>query len=139
MAEPEWKSWFVNLGDTMRRARQLAGLTQAELANRAGASQGGISRLENGRGTCVPLICVLRVLGTLRSALESMPDGLLDDHVRRLLDLSRPRGTSAAMDVGLSALLDTYRAMAPAERVAFVRVALVTANALTDRASTSKK
>ena len=48
-------------GDLIREARRRAGLTQAELAFRAGTSQPGIARWESGR-TAVSLDDVLRLV-----------------------------------------------------------------------------
>lgn len=48
-------------GDLIREARRRAGLTQADLAARAGTSQSGIARWESGR-TAVSLDDVLRLV-----------------------------------------------------------------------------
>lgn len=56
-------------GDLIREARRRAGLTQAELAARAGTSQPGIARWESGR-TAVSLDDVLRVVGLCGFDLE---------------------------------------------------------------------
>ena len=48
-------------GDLIREARRRAGLTQAELADRAGTSQSGIARWESGR-TAVSLDDVIRLV-----------------------------------------------------------------------------
>jgi transcriptional regulator with XRE-family HTH domain len=48
-------------GDLIREARRRSGLTQAELADRAGTSQPGIARWESGR-TAVSLDDVLRLV-----------------------------------------------------------------------------
>jgi transcriptional regulator with XRE-family HTH domain len=53
-----WPTWAL-----IRRARQLAGLTQAQLAERAGTSQPAIARYEKGR--------VLPDLGTLHRIVEA--------------------------------------------------------------------
>lgn len=48
-------------GDLIREARRRAGLTQAELATRAGTTQSGIARWESGR-TAVSLDDVRRLV-----------------------------------------------------------------------------
>jgi transcriptional regulator with XRE-family HTH domain len=58
-------------GDLIREARRRAGLTQAELATRAGTSQSGIARWESGR-TAVSLDDVLRLVRLCGFDLELM-------------------------------------------------------------------
>jgi DNA-binding XRE family transcriptional regulator len=54
-----------SFGPDLRRRRRLAGLTQAEVATRAGIRQETLSRLENGRGnpTLRTVRAILRSLG----------------------------------------------------------------------------
>jgi transcriptional regulator with XRE-family HTH domain len=58
-------------GDLVREARRRAGLTQTELAVRAGTSQSGIARWESGR-TAVSLDDVLRLVRLCGFDLELM-------------------------------------------------------------------
>lgn len=58
-------------GDLIREARRRTGLTQAELATRAGTSQPGIARWESGR-TAVSLDDVLRLVRLCGFDLEIM-------------------------------------------------------------------
>jgi transcriptional regulator with XRE-family HTH domain len=58
-------------GDLVREARRRAGLTQAELASRAGTSQSGIARWESGR-TAVSLDDVIRLVRLCGFDLELM-------------------------------------------------------------------
>ena len=58
-------------GDLIREARRRAGLTQAELAVRAGTSQSGIARWEAGR-TAVSLDDVIRLVRLCGFDLEVM-------------------------------------------------------------------
>jgi transcriptional regulator with XRE-family HTH domain len=136
--EPEWQPWLIGLGATIRRAREIAGLTQHDLAVRAGTSQGGLSRLEQGRGTYVPLISVLRVVGALREIMALVPD-VLDDEIRFLLDLSGANRPSShtAIDADLTALLEAYRGLSVEQRADFVRVALVIASVLNEQTGSS--
>lgn len=134
MPERDWKEWMVDLGQTLRRARELAGLTQAELATHAGISQGGLSRLEQGTGTFAPLVVVLRVLSALRTCLSALPRTHLTGDVSRLLDLpaidvSRSTDMSEP-DMELRRLLEAYRMLSASERAHLVRVATITASAL---------
>src|SRR5215218_120626 len=58
---------LVRFGRTLRRARQIAGLSQQRLADLSGVSQSVISRLERARAPMVGLERLLlleRVLGT---------------------------------------------------------------------------
>lgn len=55
--------------DLVREARRRAGLSQAELANRAGTTQSAISRLESGRPD-VSLNEVIRLIGLCGLDLE---------------------------------------------------------------------
>ena len=57
--------------DLIREARRRAGLTQAELATRAGTSQPGIARWESGR-TAVSLDDILRLVRLCGFDLEIM-------------------------------------------------------------------
>ena len=64
------------LGHGIRALRQRHGLTQAELARRAGVSQPWMSRLERGHpGAALSL--VLEVIGTLdaRASVAPVPKG----------------------------------------------------------------
>jgi transcriptional regulator with XRE-family HTH domain len=56
-------------GDLIREARRRAGLTQAELADRAGTAQPAIARWESGR-TAVSLDDVLRLVRLCSLDLE---------------------------------------------------------------------
>ena len=63
------------LGKRVERHRIEAGLTQAELAERAGIGKRTLERLEAGRGTeLVTLIRVLRILNSLESLERLLPE-----------------------------------------------------------------
>jgi len=64
----------IQFGKTVRRLRDAAGLSQEELAFRAGMKRSYLSDLE--RGTRNPTI---RALGRLAEALEVPPSRLLED------------------------------------------------------------
>lgn len=64
MTHAVWRVNTIGLGHGIRALRRRRGLTQAELARRAGVSQPWISRLERGHpGAALSL--VLDVIGTL--------------------------------------------------------------------------
>lgn len=89
-------------GDLVRRARVAAGLTQRELAERAGTSQPAVARYE--RGTVRPTLPTLeRLLAACgqRPMITAVPAAdaaigararLLGRRRRRLLDLAQRRG-----------------------------------------------
>jgi transcriptional regulator with XRE-family HTH domain len=132
MPNREWGSWMRDLGSTLRRARELAGLTQAAVSEAAGVSQAAVSRLENGQGMATPLVCVLRVLLVLRRSLGLLPMEEVRDDVRRLLELGAPGGAGTPLELapGLVELLEFYRRLGPREREQFAQVALSTAKVL---------
>lgn len=77
----------------LRRARQAAGLTQRELAERAGTAQSVVARIETGATdpTTGTLARLLRAAGSeLRCRLEPVPviDSHMLDDVRRILALT---------------------------------------------------
>jgi transcriptional regulator with XRE-family HTH domain len=124
------------LGETVCRARKLAGLSQVALADRAGISQGAVSRLENGQGTDAPLRSVMGVLGALADSLRSLPGEVVPDDVLWLIGVpqlapwSPPDTPPSGGDLQLKALIERHRAMSPADRDLFVRAALALADAM---------
>ena len=63
------------LGKRVERHRIEAGLTQAELAERAGIGKRTLERLEAGRGTeLVTLLRVLRILNSLEGLERLLPE-----------------------------------------------------------------
>ncbi len=132
MPHREWKVWMQGLGSAIRRARELAGISQAELAHLAGVSQGAVSRLESARGLSTPLVGVLRVLAALRAPLATMPRSELPQDMGALVDLTAAgsHASGSDLDTGLVALMDWYRAMKPSQRALFLRVASATATAI---------
>jgi transcriptional regulator with XRE-family HTH domain len=83
-------------GTLVRAARRRAGLTQAELARRAGTSQPVVSAYEHGRrdpsvGTLTRLVAAagerLELSSAPRPASDISPPRDLDEHARRLLDV----------------------------------------------------
>lgn len=62
------QTWMATLGDTVRRHRRLAGLTQAELAQLAGVGKTVVFDLEQGKAT-MRMATVLRLLAALNIRL----------------------------------------------------------------------
>ena len=73
-------------GEIIRTARLRSGLSQAELARRAGTSQAAISRIESGREqpTLERLEQILTGLGW-KPVIELEPVAVHDEESRRLL------------------------------------------------------
>ena len=71
-------------GETLRRLRELRGISQGELAWRSGRDQADVSRVEAGRGVC------WRTLERLADALEC--DAVFHLRPRRPLETLIPEG-----------------------------------------------
>ena len=77
----------MNAVELVRQARRRAGLSQAELASRAGVSQPAVARVESGRHR--PSLATLeRLLSACgeRLVLDSAPVDVADGHDLSLLD-----------------------------------------------------
>lgn len=93
------------LGERIARYRIEAGLTQADLAERAGIGKRTVERMEAGRGIeLVTLIRVLRTLGAL-AGLEGLLPELPPSPIEQLKlrgkqrrRVARPRGHSAVRE-----------------------------------------
>lgn len=75
---PDWFFWTNSgeLGQAVQVARQAAGLTQAQLAQRAGVNRKLIYRLEGGRGN-VRVDKAVQVLATLGLTPLIVPSEIL--------------------------------------------------------------
>jgi len=82
-AELAWQQWIQDLGRQMRRTREFLGLTQQELARRAGVSQGAVSRFEGGRALSPPFLAIVRINVTLAQALGALDASTLGEEARR--------------------------------------------------------
>lgn len=92
-----------DLGLATRRARETAGLAQADLASSVGVSRQWLSAFETGKPN-IDLGLVLRVLDRLGLRLEvSLQVSVADPS-------SAPSLAVAATEVNLDELLDAYRA-----------------------------
>ncbi|MCW5893300.1 MAG: helix-turn-helix transcriptional regulator [bacterium] len=137
--------WMRGLGANARRLREQVGLTQQQLADIAGVSQGAISRLELGVGLATPFLVVFRVHVALRDLFARLDPAILSDEARKLLDIDLRLGddadgsrfTSVAMfaDPSLTVLLDVYRRIEPGRREQFLAVVESVAAAFTSASS----
>jgi DNA-binding XRE family transcriptional regulator len=83
--EIDWESCLRGLGDTLRKLRTSAGISQRELARVSGVSQGAVSRFEAGRRRAIPAHVMLKIAVALarQPATRDQPMG---EAVRHLLD-----------------------------------------------------
>lgn len=133
-----WADWMRALGRQVRRVREFLGLSQEQLAKSAGVSQGAVSRLEAGRGLATPLLVVVRIHRTLHRALRALDPALLNDDLRRALELEdvlspvtdEAKEDLPGQDVGLAEFLELYNALPPREQQTLISVVRATAGAL---------
>lgn len=84
--EQDWRRWMKEIGERARRMREFLGLSQEQLAKRAGVSQGAVSRFEIGRGLNTPLLVSIKINASLASALGTVDATLLTDDARRFVE-----------------------------------------------------
>jgi transcriptional regulator with XRE-family HTH domain len=133
-----WAEWMRTLGHQVRRVREFLGLSQEQLAKSAGVSQGAVSRLEAGRGLATPLLVVLRIHRTLHRALRAIEPTLLNESLRRAVELDdvltpMPDETHDALprpDTALAEFLALYDSLPQRERQTLISVVRATAEAL---------
>ncbi len=106
----------MHAGDAIREARRRAGLTQAELASRAGTTQSAVARVERGR-TSPTLDYLTRLLEACGFELEYqlVP---LEEHDWTLVQGNRQLDASARVEKLLAAI--RFAAAARASREASV-------------------
>lgn len=131
---PEWLRHIAMLGHVVQELRQMLGLSQQTLADRAGISQGAISRLESGEHPEVPLISVARVAQAL-SQLAPWVDGVLPRTQSALFELARDlppsvTGKGEPPDPGLRRLLNAYWLLTPPRRAVLIELVLPLASYL---------
>jgi hypothetical protein len=95
----------VDLGATLREARRRAGLTQRQLAERAGTSKAAVARYESGRVT-PDLATFARLVEACGHQLAvtpaaAAPDPRIDrSAIRRLLAMPVPERVALAVEEG---------------------------------------
>jgi transcriptional regulator with XRE-family HTH domain len=129
------------LGRQNRAIREFLGLSQEEVARRAGVSQGAVSRLEAGRGMSTPLLVVMKVGRVLSKGIVALGPEVLrpDVHQRAALPLplAEEIGEDAEIvsadetDPELAELLALYASVMPAQRHALVNLLRATSESLT--------
>ncbi len=102
----DWAGWMRGMGRYTRRLRQLAGLSQEQLARRAGVSQGAVSRLEAGRAINAPLVVVMKINAAMRAALQQLPSNVLSAESRQIMQVP---------ERGIPAMPDEFAALPVAE------------------------
>ena len=140
-----WQQWIQDLGRQMRRTREFLGLTQQEVARRAGVSQGAVSRFEGGRALSTPFLAIVRINVTLAQALGALDGSTVSEDARRYrqyMDLlatpaetREPNGTPVSAraltaDSESEAWLRLYWGVAPQRRASLLTMARAAAKAL---------
>ena len=91
----------------MRELRESLGLSQEELASRAGLSQGSVSRFENGRNSHIGALVILKLGAALARQCQGPREHLLLDAMKGVLEefgrLSGPALTAATIPDGTAA------------------------------------
>jgi len=114
--DEDWCAWLRRLGESLRELREALGLSQEELASRAGLSQGSVSRFENGRNSHIGALVILKLGAALARQCHGHREHLLLDAMRGVLEefgrLSGPALTAATFLDG--AAVDGASATRPA-------------------------
>ena len=145
VTERAWREWMRALGRQVRRTREFLGLTQRELAQRAGVSQGAVSRFEGGRAMSASFLTIVRLNVALAQALGTIDPSALSEEARRYLrfieflavppDAAKTGETPVAereltTDPGSEAWIGLYRRVSPRIRATLLALALAAAEAL---------
>jgi transcriptional regulator with XRE-family HTH domain len=135
----EWEAWLTAFGSTVRRVRTFLGLTQHQLAEIAGVSQGSISRVERLAAAATPLLTVVRVQTALRTALSAVDPSLLSPDLRRFIEgqpdvlagaLPATQTGAVVQDPVLDTVMQIVRRVPAAQRQAFLQIVEAAAAAL---------
>lgn len=137
----DWRQWMQAHGQQVRRLREFLGLSQEQLANLAGVSQGAVSRLEAGRGLATPMLVVLKITLAVVRGLRALDPSVLNDELRRLMDvettISPPIGEvgvrfdALTKDPDIEELIRLYRNLPERQRPTFLNVMRAMATAFT--------
>ena len=145
VTERAWRDWMRALGRQVRRTREFLGLTQRELAERAGVSQGAVSRFEGGRAMSASFLTIVRLNVALAQALGAVDPSALSEEARRYLrfieflaappDAGKAGETPVAereltVDPGSEAWIGLYNRVSPRIRSTLLALAHAAAEAL---------
>ena len=145
VTERAWREWMRALGRQVRRTREFLGLTQRELAQRAGVSQGAVSRFEGGRAMSASFLTIVRLNVALAQALGARDKSTLSEEALRYLrfieflavppDAGKDGETPVAereltMDPGSEEWMSLYRRVSPRIRARLLALAGAAAEAL---------
>ncbi len=135
-----WSDWLREVGQQNRRLREFLGLSQQDLASRAGVSQGALSRLEAGRGLATPLLVFMKVGLELRARLRELDPVILNEEMQRFLELehrvSPPvdgvgfNATPVTKDPLLEEVVRLYRQLPERQRVSYLSIMRAAAQGL---------
>jgi transcriptional regulator with XRE-family HTH domain len=144
----DWRAWMRDLGVQQRRIRQFVGLTQEELAHRAGVSQAAVSRLEMGRGLATPLLIVLRIGQALVRELRQLDPAILNASLRGAVEKpdllpavalgSLPDPEASEDERGAEEVVALYQALPEAQRADFLVFLRSAADALGEAGAAAK-
>src|SRR5262249_27394751 len=133
----DWQRWMRSLGRQNRHVREFLGLSQEEVAQLAGVSQGAVSRLEAGRGLSTPMLVVLKIYLALGRALRTI-DPVLRDDVRTYLEpplaeeLEEGKLPEPALDPDLVDLVRLYRGLRANHRRTLLSVMRAASSSLSE-------
>jgi transcriptional regulator with XRE-family HTH domain len=143
----DWREWMRALGVQQRRIRQFLGLSQEELAIRAGVSQAAVSRLETARGLATPLLIVLRIGQALVRELRQVDPAILNASLRGAVETpdllpafaAHPLDAEAAEDErGAEEVVALYQGLPESQRGEFLVFLRAAADALGDDGGAQK-
>ena len=144
---PAWRQWMLHIGRQVRCTREYLGLSQQEVGQRAGVSQGAVSRFESGRGLATPFVVVVKINVVLAQALRALDPETLSSaargYVQFMDSLGVPTDGTTATDadaVSLSertinadgnadAWMRLYRDTAPTQHAALLAMGRAAADA----------